>query len=229
MIISDTGAVTVRTGEVPVAASARRRSPLRRVLSAVLVTALLAVLLLPAVAALRVLLDARQDDRTRTDVVVVLGAAQFWGRPSPVLQARLAHAGALVGQGVSPYVVTVGGNQPGDRTTEAEAGRDWLVGQGVPGSAVTAVPVGYDTLSSLTAVARVMAAHGWSSATIVTDPAHEARSLTIARALGIDAHGSPTATGAGSALTLDYVARETGGLLFFWLVERRGVEQLVGV
>lgn len=219
----------MRTDDVPVAASPRRRARLRRALTVALLTALLAVLLLPAVAALRVVIAARQDERTRTDVVVVLGAAQFWGRPSPVLEARLAHADALVEQGVAPYVVTVGGNQPGDRTTEAEAGRDWLVGQGVPAAAVTAVPVGYDTLSSLTAVARVMAGHGWSSATIVTDPAHEARSLTMARELGIDAHGSPTATGAGSALTLEYVARETGGLLFYWLVERRGVVRLVGV
>ena len=58
----------------------------------------------------------------------------------------------------------------------------------------------------------------------MTDPAHEARSLAMARALGIDAHGSPTTSGSGSSLTAEYVARETGGLLYFWLVERWGVE-----
>ena len=73
-----------------------------------------------------------------------------------------------------------------------------------------------------------MAERGWTSATIVTDPAHEARSLAMARALGIDAHGSPTRRGSGSSLTAEYVARETGGLLDFWLVERRGVEPVVG-
>ncbi len=159
---------------------------------------------------------------------MVLGAAQFWGRPSPVLEARLGHADALFAQGVATHVLTVGGNRPGDVTTEAAVGRDWLVARGVPAGSVTAVPVGNDTLSSLTAVAHVMAQRGWTRATIVTDPAHEARSLSMARALGIEAHGSPTSSGAGSSLTVEYVARETGGLLYFWLVERRGIEQVVG-
>ena len=228
MIIRDTGGVTLRTEDVPVAAPARRRSPVRRGITVTIVVLLLAVVLVPTAAALRVVLTARQDDRTRTDAVVVLGAAQFWGRPSPVLEARLARAGTLVDEGVAPHVLTVGGNQPGDRTTEAEAGREWLVGHGLSASAVTAVPVGNDTLSSLTAVARVLAERGWTSATLVTDPAHEARSLAMARALGIDARGAPTRSGAGSVLTLEYVARETGGLLYFWLVERRGIAQVVG-
>ena len=228
MIIRDTGGVTLRAEDVTGAAPARRRSPLRRAITVVLVVLLLAVVLVPTAAALRVLLTARQDDRTRTDVVVVLGAAQFWGRPSPVLEARLARAGTLVDEGVASHVLTVGGNQPGDRTTEAEAGREWLVGHGLSASAVTAVPVGNDTLSSLTAVARVMAERGWTSATLVTDPAHEARSLAMARALGIDARGAPTRSGAGSVLTPEYVARETGGLLYFWLVERRGIARVVG-
>ncbi len=220
--------MTLRAEDVAVAVPAQRRSPVRRAIVGVLVVAVLVVVLLPVAAALRVVLTGREDDRTRTDTVVVLGAAQFWGRPSPVLEARLARADTLVGQGVAPHVLTVGGNQPGDRTTEAEAGREWLVGHGLPAAAVTAVPEGHDTLSSLTAVARVMAERGWTSATLVTDPAHEARSLAMARALGIDARGAPTRSGAGSALTLEYVARETGGLLYFWLVERRGIEQVVG-
>ena len=228
MIIGDTCGVTARTEDPAVAAPARRRSRVRRTVTVVLVAALFAGVLLPAAAAARVVLSARQDDRAPTDVVVVLGAAQFWGRPSPVLEARLARAGALVRQGVAPQILTVGGSRPGDRTTEAESGREWLVGHGLAASAVTAVPVGHDTLSSLTAVARVMAERGWTSATLVTDPAHEARSLAMARALGIDARGAPTRSGAGSALTLEYVARETGGLLYFWLVERRGIEQVVG-
>jgi uncharacterized SAM-binding protein YcdF (DUF218 family) len=72
-----------------------------------------------------------------------------------------------------------------------------------------------------------MADHGWTSATIVTDPAHEARSIAMARALGIDAHAAPTQSGAGSGLTLDYVARESAGLAWFWVAERRGVAQVV--
>jgi uncharacterized SAM-binding protein YcdF (DUF218 family) len=194
---------------------------------ALLALALLAFAAVTAVAAYLVVSTARADDRTPSDAVVVLGAAQFWGRPSPVLQARLGHAASLYAAGVAPRVVTVGSKQPGDITTEAEAGRDWLVRDGVPSTSVVAVPDGHDTLSSLSAVAAVMAERGWTSATVVTDPAHEARSLAIARSLGIDARPSPTQTGSGSSLTAEYVARETFALLAFWLVERRGVAPLV--
>ncbi len=218
--------VTVSTGSV--AAPARRRSPLRVVVGALLAVVALLVVVLPAAAGLQVLWAARQDDRTPTDVVVVLGAAQFNGHPSPVLAARLEHGAELHAAGVAPHVVTVGANQPGDRTTEAAVGAAWLAAQGVPQADVTAVPVGHDTLSSLTAVAALMAGRGWTSATIVTDPAHEARSLAMARALGIAAHGSPTQHGSGASLTVEYVVRETGGLLYFWFAERRGIGAVVG-
>jgi uncharacterized SAM-binding protein YcdF (DUF218 family) len=220
--------MTAGTDDVAVAAPPRRRPLWRRLLGWFLVALLAVALALPLVAALRVVTSARDDDRTTTDVVVVLGAAQFNGRPSPVLEARLAHAAELYRDGVAPQVVTVGGNQPGDRTTEAAVGADWLTRAGVPRADVTPVPTGHDTLSSLTAVAHLMADRGWTSATLVTDPAHEARSLAMARALGIAAHGSPTQTGSGSNLTVEYVVRETEGLLYFWLVERRTITPVVG-
>ena len=220
--------MTAGTQAVTVAAPVRRWSVLWRTLAWGLAVLVALAVLLPAAAALRVVTAARQDDRTPTDAVVVLGAAQFDGRPSPVLEARLAHAGELYREGVAPHVVTVGSNQPGDRTTEAAVGTEWLVAAGVPRTDVTAVPVGHDTLSSLTAVAHLMASRGWTSATLVTDPAHEARSLAMARALGISAHGSPTRSGSGSSLTVEYVVRETEGLLYFWLVERRTITPLVG-
>jgi uncharacterized SAM-binding protein YcdF (DUF218 family) len=220
--------VTATVNAATVAAEPRRRSWRRALVAAVLVALAVVVVVLPVLAGLQVVLAARQDDRTPTDVVVVLGAAQFNGRPSPVLAARLAHARGLWADQVAPAVVTVGANQPGDRTTEAAVGADWLVANGVPRDDVTAVPEGHDTLSSLSAVARLMAERGLTSATLVTDPAHEARSLAMARALGIDAHGSPTRSGSGSSLTPEYVARETAALLTFWAVERRGVEQVVG-
>lgn len=210
-----------RTGSV------RRRSPVRRALRWAVVLVLVAVLVVPLALAGLVVATARHDDRTPTDTLVVLGAAQFNGRPSPVLEARLQHARELYDGGVAPRIVTVGGNQPGDVTTEAQSGKDWLVAAGAPSSAVTAVAEGSDTLSSLTSVARLMATKGWTSATIVTDPVHLARSLAIARALGIEAHGSPTSSGSGSSITVDYVTRETVGLLWFWLAEHRRVSQLV--
>jgi len=221
--------VTATVSSGAVAAPARRRSLARVVVALVLAVLVVLLVVLPGVAGSLVVLAARQDDRTPTDVVVVLGAAQFNGRPSPVLEARLAHARELHSDSVAPQIVTVGANQPGDRTTEAAVGAQWLVAQGVPRADVTAVPEGHDTLSSLTAVAGLMADRGWTRATIVTDPAHEARSLAMARALGIEAHGSPTRSGSGSSLTAEYLARETGGLLYFWVLERRGIEPVVGV
>jgi uncharacterized SAM-binding protein YcdF (DUF218 family) len=193
-----------------------------------IVVALIGVLLLaPVLTAGYVMLVARQDDRTPTDAIVVLGAAQYWSRPSPVLQARLQHARSLYRDDVAPRVVTVGGNQPGDNTTEAQAAERWLTANGVPADDVVAVPTGSDTLTSLQAVAALMQRRGWSSATIVTDPAHEARSLAMSRALGIDAQSSPTQDGAGSALTAEAVIRETGGLLVFWGFQRWDVDQIV--
>jgi uncharacterized SAM-binding protein YcdF (DUF218 family) len=205
-----------------------RRSPLRRVVGAVLVVLLVLLVVVPLLAVGRVVQAATTDDRTPTDAVIVLGAAQFWGRPSPVLEARLTHARDLLDDDVAPRIITVGGKQSGDITTEAQAGKQWLVDAGVPGRSVVAVAEGRDTLSSLTAAAELMARRGWTSATIVTDPAHTARSLDMARAVGIDAHGSPSQSGDGSRLTVDYVLREAGGLLWFWLSERRDVDAVAG-
>ena len=226
-VIGDTGAMTATVAAETRPGSAPRRSRARRALRWVLVLVLLGVVVVPLALAGMVVATARHDDRTPTDAVVVLGAAQFNGRPSPVLEARLQHARSLYDDEVAPRIITVGGNQPGDVTTEAQAGKDWLVQAGTPRASVTAVPTGSDTLGSLSAVAKLMAAKGWTSATIVTDPPHLARSLAIARALGIDAHGSPTSSGSGSSITADYVGRETAGLLWFWLAERRRVDQVV--
>jgi uncharacterized SAM-binding protein YcdF (DUF218 family) len=198
------------------------------VLATVLVVVLAVLVLVPLLAVGRVVQQGSTDDRTPTDAVVVLGAAQFWGRPSPVLEARLTQARELYDDGVAPRIVTVGGKQDGDITTEAQAGRQWLAANGVPARDVTAVRDGSDTLSSLTAVADLMQRRGWTSVTLVTDPAHMARSLAMAQALGMDAHGSPSQTGDGSHLAPEYVVREAGGLLWFWLAERRDVEQVVG-
>jgi uncharacterized SAM-binding protein YcdF (DUF218 family) len=220
--------VTVRTEPetTPAPPVVRRGRAWRLVVWLVIAAAAVAVVV-PVAAFAQVLTSSRATDTVRTDVVVVLGASQFWGRPSPVLEARLARGRALYEQQVAPRIVTVGGKQPGDRTTEAAAGRAWLTSQGVAGADVVAVPEGHDTLQSLIAVAHLMSDHGWQTATIVTDPAHEARSLAIARALGIEAHGAPTLTGAGSVVTLDYLARESAGLAWFWVGERRTLDPVV--
>lgn len=166
-------------------------------------------------------------DTTKTDAIVVLGAAQFDGRPSPVLEARLAHAANLYRQGVAPRIVTVGGKQSGDRFTEAGAGRAWLVDQGIDSGDVYAVGEGDNTVSSMVNVANLAQDNGWTSITLDSDPAHMARSQAIANRLGFDAYLNPTQTGDGSQVTQDYVARETFAYLAFEAFEQWDVPRII--
>ncbi len=163
------------------------------------------------------------DDQRRSDVLVVLGASQYDGRPSAVFAARLDHAFDLYRQGVAPLVVTVGGAQVGDAYTEGQAGANYLASRGVPVTALMPVGEGRDTLGSLRAVAVAMAKHQWRSAVIVTDPWHSLRSRTIARDLDIDAVTSPVRTGPstrGFGTQLRYIAREGVAYRFYQLFHR---------
>src|ERR671912_1260497 len=123
--------------------------------------AVLAVVLLVASTALAIWWTARQDSRPASDAIVVLGSAQYNGRPSSIFEARLEHALALYEDGVAPVIVTVGGRADGDQFAEAEAGRDYLAGAGVPSDALLAVPKGADTLQSLRAAATAFDERGW--------------------------------------------------------------------
>lgn len=136
----------------------------------------------------------RTDEAAPVDAIVVLGAAQYDGRPSPQLQARLDHVVTLWNEGLAPFVVVTGGKQPGDRFTEAEASRRYLVDRGVPDSAILAEDTSHNTYESLEAAADVLAARGLVRVLLVTDPFHTARSELIAREVGLDARSSPTPT-----------------------------------
>lgn len=196
--------------------SQRRRRPRWR-FPAVVLTAFLAAAAIPTAAVADVVRWSAVDDRTATDAIVVLGAAQYQGTPSPVLANRLAHARALVDQGVSDTVITVGGFRFGDITSEAQAGKEELVAEGMDRRDVIAIPFGTDTRESIQAVATIAAAQGIETVTLVTDPAHEARTMALAKQFGLDARVSPTAEGAGTAMSTGYVARETLGLINVWL------------
>jgi uncharacterized SAM-binding protein YcdF (DUF218 family) len=166
----------------------------------------------------RVWWTARQDSRPASDAIVVLGASQYDGRPSEVFEARLRHAAALYEEGVAPRVITLGGSQPGDRFTEAAAGEEFLVSEGVPRVRVLAVGEGSDTLESLEAYRRVAEERGWGSAVLVTDPWHSLRARTMARDLGLEAQTSPTRSGPivqTRGTQLRYIARETAALLLY--------------
>lgn len=206
----------VRTGEVPLtvqrepsmvpsdnAALTRDPTPVqplpspprfvgRRILQVLLLVALVAVGYF-AVSFWQVWSTGRSDQTRNVDAVVVLGAAQYDGRPSPQLAARLDHVVELWAAGVAPRVVVTGGNQEGDRFTEASASAQYLVDRGVPADAIVQEDAGATTHESL-ARARRLLDDSVQSVLIVTDPYHALRSRLTAQEVGFTAYVSPTTT-----------------------------------
>ncbi len=162
--------------------------------------------------------EARNGEAQPADAIVVLGAAQYNGRPSEVFRARLDHALALYQHGYAPLIVLTGGKQPGDAYTEAETGEQYLLDRGVPASAIRWENEGRDTWQSLRGVADVLEGSGVESLLIVSDGFHLLRSELMARELGFTAHGSASVDSpiqSWSGAEFSYVVRETGGIFAF--------------
>ncbi len=121
-----------------------------------------------------------------TEAIMVLGAAQYDGRPSPQLAGRLDHAADLYQGGIAPTIVVTGGNIPGDRFTEAEASASYLIDLGVPEAAIVQVGEGNTTYDSVAAAVPVMQTLGIDEVALVTDPYHALRARLIADELGLD-------------------------------------------
>jgi uncharacterized SAM-binding protein YcdF (DUF218 family) len=136
----------------------------------------------------------RSNTPESADVIVVLGAAQYDGRPSPQLAARLDHALDLWNAGIADQVMVTGGNRPGDRYTEAEASRAYLVERGVPNDIILSEGEGTTTYESLEAAAGLLTVAGLDRVVLVTDPYHSLRTRLIADEVGLDASVSPTPT-----------------------------------
>jgi uncharacterized SAM-binding protein YcdF (DUF218 family) len=184
----------------------------------VVLAAVLASVLLVGSTALAIWWTARQDSRPSADAIVVLGSAQYNGRPSSIFEARLEHALALYEDGVAPVVMTVGGRADGDQFAEAEAGRDYLAQAGVPSDSLLAVPEGVDTLESLRAASRAFDDRGWTHALLVTDPWHAMRAERMAEDAGIQADSSPTRQGPAvhtRTTQFRYILRETAAYLLY--------------
>ncbi len=149
-------------------------------------------LLVAGYGTLRIWQQAGADERRPADAIVVLGAAQYDGTPSPVFRARLDHAIELYDEGLAPLLVVTGGKATGDRTTEAAAAQAYAIGHGVPAGAILVEDRGRNTLDSLTAVGRMLRARSVDEAVFVSDPAHMLRVLRMARDQGLVGWGSPT-------------------------------------
>lgn len=156
-------------------------------------------------------------DADRADAIVVLGAAQYNGVPSPLFQGRLDHAVLLWNQGRADLMITVGSKQIGDTHTEAEAGAAYLEQHGVPADHIVALPTGHTTYQSLQAATNEMARRGLDSAFLVSDPWHNARLEAMAGDLGIQGYASATWTSADTSVVTrgkEY-ARETFAYLYY--------------
>jgi uncharacterized SAM-binding protein YcdF (DUF218 family) len=163
--------------------------------------------------------QARSDQSRPVDAIVVLGAAQYDGRPTDVLQARLDTALDAWNQGLAGVIIVTGGKLEGDRFTEAEASRNYLVEHGVPESAILLENAGNSTEQSLDGVAVIMDEQQLQSALFVSDGFHLFRTKYIADTLGIDGYGLP-AGDSPIAQNLPneffYVLREAAGVISYW-------------
>ena len=138
---------------------------------------------------------ARQDDQRHSDAIIVLGAAQYDGRPSEDFKARLDHAYDLWAHHVADRIVVTGGNQPGDRFTEATAGANYLLAKGVITDAqIIRENTSRSSWESLAASARILEPKGWTHVVLVSDPFHSLRIRLTAQEIGFDAVVSPTRT-----------------------------------
>jgi uncharacterized SAM-binding protein YcdF (DUF218 family) len=153
--------------------------------------------------------SSRHDGAVEADAIIVLGAAQYDGRPSPVLQDRLDHALELYEAGLAPTIVLTGGRQEGDRFTEATAGYNYLRDQGVPDDALLKEVDGTSTWESLAASARFLIARDLTRVVLVTDGCHAKRVGAIADELGLEASVSPSRNRLSTVSEVKQLARET--------------------
>ena len=146
-----------------------------------------------------------KDERPRVEAIVVLGAAQYDGRPSAIYEARLEHAVELWRDQVAPVVVFTGGKEPGDRFTEGGSGARWARQRGVPEGAVLTEERSRTTYQNLAGAKRALERRnpgGRYRIVVVSDPFHMFRAVRQAADLGMDAYPSPTRTSPLSASRL---------------------------
>jgi uncharacterized SAM-binding protein YcdF (DUF218 family) len=165
-----------------------------------------------AVTAVQVWLTSLRYEPHPAGAIVVMGAAQYDGVPSPDLRSRLDEARLLWGQHYSSTVMVTGSKEPGDQFTEAEASARYLELHGIPSHDILQAG-GNDSWENLSEAAPVLHAHGIKTVLVVTDPFHEARSLAIASSVRLSPSPTPTRTSPIRGLaTVPYFAKETLGV-----------------
>jgi uncharacterized SAM-binding protein YcdF (DUF218 family) len=177
----------------------------------------------------QVWLTSRRDDARKAEAIVVFGAAQYNGRPSPVLRARLDHAADLYERDIAPLIVVTGGKQVGDETNEATASANYLAKEyGIKGDDKVLKEVSSEnSWQQMASAANELRKRGKEQVILVTDPFHAARVQAMAEELGLDSHVSPTRTSPiGGTDELRHFARETVAVAAGRIV---GFRRLMGV
>jgi uncharacterized SAM-binding protein YcdF (DUF218 family) len=166
------------------------RSPFARLIVAMLVL-VLAIWMSFVIA---IVDSGRREEAQRADAIVVLGAAQYEGRPSPVLKARLDHAAALWAHGLAPRMIVTGGRGVGDTTSEAAVSMRYLAQRGVPVDSISMDLEGLTTSQSMVAARRFLRTKSYPAVILVSDPFHMLRLAILARRLHMIPLLSPTRT-----------------------------------
>ena len=192
-----------------------------RDLIGVVVLGCVGIAIIAGYATYRVWSQGELDDRRPADAIVVMGAAQYDGRPSPLFAARLDHALELYRAGVAPRIIVTGGKEIGDRTTEGASGRAYAISHGVPANAILTEEDSRNTLESIRAVKAVLRSHGIANAVFVSDRPHMLRVLRMAADEWITAWGSPTGTSPiehDALRRVDATLHELGALAQYFLI-----------
>lgn len=180
-----------------------------------------------AVTFVQVWMASRQDQARPVQAIVVLGAAQYNGVPSPDLKARLDHSFDLWHRGLSDVVVVTGGKQPGDHFTEATASADYLAGRGMPDKSILREVSGRDSWQSLASAAAFLKARKRFTVLLVSDPFHDKRIALMADELGLKPYVSPTrASPIQGHVKAMYFAKETAEVAIGRVIGFRRVVRL---
>ncbi len=171
-----------------------RRRRIATVIAGVLASALAAGLIVIATLTVQIKRQSVRDEARAADVVVVLGAAAYQGKPSPILKARLDHGLNLYRQRLAPRILTTGGAGGDPNFTESETGRAYLIQRGVPSEAIILEPEGESTAYSTAAVSEIMQRMNLTSCIVVSDGYHIFRAKKLLEARGLVVYGSPRPT-----------------------------------
>jgi len=192
-----------------------------RDLARVAVAGCLGLAIIASYATFRIWEQGQRDEQRPADAIVVMGAAQYDGRPSPIFAARLEHAVALYHAGLAPRLIVTGGKAIGDRTTEAASAKAYAIARGVPAEAILTEDRSRTTLESIRAVGDILRGNDLETAVFVSDRPHMLRVLRMAADDGITAWGSPTRTSpieTDPPAWMDATLHELGALAQYFLV-----------